>query len=419
MIITPQKVTVRWNGGNRRHFESLGYVYTKRNDAFEVDVYELSEGSNYEVRVVCDFCHKEFPYPYSKYLRASNNRVGKVSCSFKECQKQLKTESTNTLRFSYQEVKEFYEQHGCELLEDEYKGYTVPMRFRCHCGEENEKTFERFKLRSTQCTKCANEQRIKESRYSYDEVYLYFKEHGCELLEETYFNNSQPLRYICECGNESMIRFDNFRLGNRCVTCGNKKRAESRRHTYDYVNQVFEDAGCKLIEKQYIDGHAPMRYICVCGREDKKTLQKFLSGQRCRSCYLDNNRGKNNSAWNPDKTDEEREFGRILEGYKQWKKDCLERDDYTCQVCNQRGRDLHIHHIFSYSSFKELRIDPLNGIVLCVDCHKGKEGFHGIYGNKDTTPDHFLDFLVHKGCLDTHKLISNRVHTMERVLLQK
>lgn len=212
MLITPQKVTVRWNGGNRRHFEALGYIYTKREDAFEVEVQELSEGSNYAVRIERDFCHKETTYPYSKYLRASNNRVGKVSCSLKECKKRLKEESAKTLRFSYQEVKNFYAQHGCELLEDEYKGYSVPMRFRCHCGEEDIKSFEYFKLRTSQCAKCAKMQRIEGLRYSYEEVYDYFKEHGCELLEKTYIKNSQPLLYISDTPTAKAVGFLTYPL---------------------------------------------------------------------------------------------------------------------------------------------------------------------------------------------------------------
>jgi hypothetical protein len=419
VLVLPQRITVTWNGGNRKHFESLGYKYTKRNDSFEVDVQELLEGSNYEVQVQCDFCGILFTYPYSKYLRASKNRISKVSCSSVDCKSELKKEIAESLRFTIEQVRKVYEENGCILLENEYKGLKEPMRFQCHCGNEDTKTFDHFKYRNSCCRECANKRRIEERRFSYEEVYLYFKENGCELLEKSYANNSQPLRYICECGNESTIRFYNFQLGNRCEDCGNKKRAESRRHTYDYVIKAFEDEGCQLLETEYKDGHTPMRYICVCGREDKKSLQKFLFGQRCRSCYLDNNRGENNPAWNPDKTDEEREYGRILDGYKQWKKECLARDDYTCQVCNIRGGDLHIHHIFNYSTYREFRIEILNGITLCQDCHKGESGFHGIFGNCNATPEQFLEFLKIKNCLVKHLLIETRIRTLYKHLTKQ
>jgi hypothetical protein len=417
MLILPQRVTVTWNGGNRKHFEYLGYKYTKRGEPIEVDVQELSEGSNYEVQVICDYCQNNFLYPFSKYVRASRNRIQKVACQKSDCKAQLKKEVAETLRTPFEEIKKVYEDNDCVLLETEYKGYTALMRFRCSCGNEDVKTFERFKLRNACCRDCANERRIKQTRLSFNEVYDYFEEQGCHLLEIEYLNNSTPLRYICNCGNEATVSLSNFKIGNRCEACAGQRRAEAKRHDFSYVQEVFEEYGCHLLETEYVDGHTPMLYVCVCGREDMKSLFKFLAGQRCRQCYLDNNRGENNPAWNPDKTDEEREYGRIIEGYKQWKKDCLKRDNFICKVCNKRGGDLHVHHIFSYSDFKLLRVELLNGITLCVDCHKGKEGFHGIYGNKNTSPEEFLEFLKRKDCLDRFSEIEIRIKTLYEYLV--
>ena len=37
-IIRPQKVKVKWNSNNKKHYESLGYIYTKMGEEFEVKV---------------------------------------------------------------------------------------------------------------------------------------------------------------------------------------------------------------------------------------------------------------------------------------------------------------------------------------------------------------------------------------------
>ena len=47
----------------------------------------------------------------------------------------------------------------------------------------------------------------------------------------------------------------------------------------------------------------------------------------------------------------------------------LERDNYTCQLCGERGRPLHVDHIQSWSEYVELRFDMNNCRTLCVDCH--------------------------------------------------
>ena len=47
----------------------------------------------------------------------------------------------------------------------------------------------------------------------------------------------------------------------------------------------------------------------------------------------------------------------------------FERDDYTCQLCRQKGRDLQVDHIQSWAEYVELRFSMDNCRTLCMDCH--------------------------------------------------
>ena len=75
--------------------------------------------------------------------------------------------------------------------------------------------------------------------------------------------------------------------------------------------------------------------------------------------------------------------------YGQWRKACFERDNYSCQHCNQRGGILNVDHIkqlarlileynittmkSAYSCSALWNID--NGRTLCVPCHKQTETY--------------------------------------------
>jgi len=70
--------------------------------------------------------------------------------------------------------------------------------------------------------------------------------------------------------------------------------------------------------------------------------------------------------------------------YRQWRSDIFTRDDFTCQQCNQRGFEIHPHHIKTFSAIlienniqtldEAIKCEELwninNGITLCLDCHK-------------------------------------------------
>jgi hypothetical protein len=77
---------------------------------------------------------------------------------------------------------------------------------------------------------------------------------------------------------------------------------------------------------------------------------------------------------------------RVSLEYKLWKRQIFERDNFTCNECNQRGGYLHAHHIKSFSQIlednnittleqaiecKELW-DINNGITFCRKCHRKK-----------------------------------------------
>jgi DNA-directed RNA polymerase subunit RPC12/RpoP len=156
------------------------------------------------------------------------------------------------IRLTHAEVAAYFEQHGCKLLESEYKNARTKMQYVCSCGNESVIVFDSFRT-GNRCRSCGNKRCADKLRLTHVEVAAYFKEQGCELLDE-YQGNLVPMRYVCSCGEQSTINWNNFKTkGNRCQKCGIAKRSGSNH--YDWredreqadLNDTFRQRCYKLV----------------------------------------------------------------------------------------------------------------------------------------------------------------------------
>jgi hypothetical protein len=235
-------------------------------------------------------------------------------------------------------------------------------------------------------------------KHTFDYVKKYFKEQGCKLLEKKYKDNKTLIKYICKCGDIHDTNFNNFKRGKRCKKC-----AGLEKYTFDYVRKYFKDGKCELLEKTYKNIDSPLKYKCECGNKGTITFYHFKNGQRCKQCSIKRRSGEEHWNYDPNLTDEERESNKSRVSdylYVRWRKKIYKRDNYICQKCNSRGGQLNAHHIKSWASNKKLRLVKSNGITFCEDCHKQ---FHKKYGRIDNNKKQLDEFFT------KHKLVFSNI----------
>jgi hypothetical protein len=295
---------------------------------------------------------------------------------------------------SYEYVKDYFSKNGCTLLSTDYTGTNEKnLRYIAQCNHHEIISFSKFKSGDKRiCTACTRKAVSEKQRYSYHFIKNFFHQNNCELLAEEYQNNAQLLDYICECGNQSVISFANFKNGVRCNRCAGNKRSIAQNFGFEYVQEYFEQHDCVLLDKEYFNCDKPLRYICSCGNEQEITFYNFKLGQRCRECKYEKISGNKHWNFNPDLSIKERINKRTGMRYGSWRNAVYRRDNFTCQVCgDKRGHNLNAHHLDGYRWCIDRRTDVSNGVTLCDNCHND---FHRIYGVEHNAKEQFQEYIA-------------------------
>jgi hypothetical protein len=185
---------------------------------------------------------------------------------------------------SFEDVKEFFKNRGCELLSTEYKNTATKLEYIARCGHKREIAYNNFKKgQGSFCLACNGKELM-----TLKKVDKIFKDKNCKLLSTEYTNAHAKLKYIASCGHERSITFVSFKagLGELCHQCSQQQVADKYRHTFDFVKNFFEERDCKLISKKYINCHSKLKYVAQCGHEETINFAHFQNGEGlvCKKC---------------------------------------------------------------------------------------------------------------------------------------
>lgn len=217
-------------------------------------------------------------------------------------------------RLSYENVKEFIESKGCELLDNKYKNSSSKLSIKCKCGNEFQVDFNTFKKGQQQCKECGmklrGEKRRKQSGgkheyYSIEKVSKIINSYSdIKLISKEYNGCFEKLELKCSCGNHFNQPFNRIiqKIKNNkslmCPKCSKKNVDKGFRYTEDEINRkIFEKYGYQKFSicdyDNYTNTHDKNLYIHnKCGNIFYSNLTNLLYCERlCPNCESNHSKG--------------------------------------------------------------------------------------------------------------------------------
>lgn len=188
-------------------------------------------------------------------------------------------------------------------------------------------------------------------------------------FEQYLDKQSQGLKWCFKCSswqklinfNTDKSRFDG--LTAQCVSCRRVKNRKVTKGRISYFKgKTHSDKSRELMSQSQLKNtnrlNKPHSY------ESRKKISTRLREPGCAAT------GERNSKWKGGVTPLNEKIRKSVE-YSEWRESIFKRDDFTCQHCgDNKGGNLHAHHIKAFADFPELRFELSNGLTLCRNCHE-------------------------------------------------
>ena len=273
ILIENQKIEIKWNNANKKHYESKGYIYTKMKDIFLVDVKDLSSGSNKEVKILCDYCGEEYYKNYQNYLK-SHKYSNKDACN--NCKHLKSNEIRHKINIDrlWKDLEDACNDFGYILLtkKEEYVGNKMKIHYICPKHGEQNSIANNLK-RGHGCYHCGKEiSRNKQLNTTEYITTIIESTNNNKLLNADEYKGAHTmnLNILCSCGNIFTTSFHGYKHGtNRCRECSMSMSTNEKR-IYDFLTEcniafVQEKTfdGCKDKKLLPFDFYIPKYNLCI------------------------------------------------------------------------------------------------------------------------------------------------------------
>lgn len=266
-----QLVEVMWSNKTRKWFESKGYLFTGYGDNFLVKAKDLPSGSGKRVKIICDYCGKEYMATYCDY----NNREDKTRdvCG-RKCRalKQFESSKEKRAKYQFDKIRKVCDMYDYELLTKEDEFTTSKMDVKFICKKHGLQSMTMYNLaKGCKCMRCSYEERGNNAKHPIEYVKSIIESYNNNKLlnPEDYVNATEKnLKILCgSCGNTYITSFDAYTAKGKqkfkCFSCACKEsKGEARiREFLQHHDIIFEQEktfkDCKDIHKLPFDFYLP------------------------------------------------------------------------------------------------------------------------------------------------------------------
>ena len=236
MLVENQLIKIKWSGNNKKYYESKGYGYTKCGDFFLVKTEDLPKCCTAKVKVICDYCGKEYEKAWYHYKES----IGSKDCC-KNCKSLKKSETTLLTRQEslYSKALDSCNKKGYELVTKKEKIKDNKTYIKYICPKHGIHSMRIANLANGRgCPECRCDKHKEIYKTSCEEVEKRIKDCGGVLLnKEDYVNQTaKNLKVVCpSCGSIFITSLRNFtQHGGQicCKCCDNESIGEKKIKNY-------------------------------------------------------------------------------------------------------------------------------------------------------------------------------------------
>lgn len=272
VLVEGQKVEVIWSGRTKNYYIDKGYEFTGWKEPFYVDPHDLPPKSHKRVKVVCDYCSKEYTMTWDDYLR----RVGE-KCSCHRCGRKKRAENNLAERQAYlhDRAKKSCDLKGYKLIskKEEIKDSHSVVSYECPKHGVHQMSLTNL-VRGRGCPRCKGEIIQEYRRLTPNEISQRVKNcHGHLLNIDEYIDcETKNLLITCPlCGEPFITSLRAFCEygGQPCPDCvsressGEKKiRLFLEKNRIDY-RQEHRFSDCKDYTTLPFDFYLPENHMII------------------------------------------------------------------------------------------------------------------------------------------------------------
>lgn len=249
-----QIVQVRWNTTNKQWYESKGYVFTKRNNFFDVYAKDLTSRSDAKINAICDYCGNKYSTCYVVLM--DGRKIVSKDCCHNCTGKKASEISLHKRAQKYIGLAQKICEENNYILLTSVNNYTdIKMDIEYVCPKHGkQKTMLDNFIHGHLCKICGYENTGNKLRHDIGYVKEYIESiNGNKLLnpedyKDTFIRN---LNILCSCGNIFTTSFSNYsKYGvNTCFPCSCKESIGEERirkflesNKIEYIQEKrFED----------------------------------------------------------------------------------------------------------------------------------------------------------------------------------